>query len=878
MIIEPKKPSKSNYLTPAVIALKSRLDHFIEGKRHIMNRWVKNELLYDGISSESVRWRFEKLFHIQETEVVNESGEIQIEQMKVQYTKESEYGPYIFNKRCIPTKVSEYIDDIVSRDLDADVTSLYLDTRTLDLVTKIIKTSLINDTTWQTSKEKVIRDILVKGNGMMRNDSYDLIRRINKKKKYSKRNIEWGEKIDIPYKRGTYSSYVDPECVFTEPNTKNPTEFFVGTPYTYGELLLHFPELEKNIIPPSSSRFSFAKKSNITVDYPINATSPFNYNLAEKIKTVYENYDNAEFLRLNNIKYLSSNNNWFDNVFTKTEWYNSFFREDYYWVWEYYSLAYNPNDEKSGDYCCIFIDNYELYSGPIIQPDKDFPVVNFKFNKESVYWSRSMVDDLFSIQRDINRKENIKSRQGDLLSTANLATNKDFTKNEFILDPFRVNVLDLETKQDEDIASRIEGIDKPMSVSNLIQPLLLGNPNAIEINNGEINSLLMQMEELYPKPFSKLQPQPEQNQVMSSYSPTMKLYNIINNFSEGLGILGEKFIKESVVALEYFAQDNPNKEINIFNTNITVVENESEKMLHKAKKLLIEFTRRNNEMQKMQAIEQAKQSAAEDANNPNLDENTRMLAAQQAQQPNVEIAQENLMKEEDVKSVTKNTAPAVIREIEKGGIKDDTIYFVKDNMVLLGSEGLKINIRFNKTKEEIIRDTMSFIDAIQKTGAFIDVNPLASRLATLYDQDLSVLLADGPDPIIQQMFQKNAFRVNTLVYPSDPASEAILTKLLKIDPKDMEFIPEESANFQKFLLTEKVKADLLKEVQADREQKKATSQTMGQIVKDDIKNRGDIKDIGIVPPKENPTGVTNTQELNAGETGGIEIPNIEVGM
>ena len=797
------------YKTDLIVSLNQKLNEYINHKKPTMFRWMINELYFNGISPTALKWRFHKTDRRQLVDEYDTEGQPtgqQVEKPNL-ISLEDELGAYKYNHRGIPTKVKDYLDDITNREIAVDCQSFSMDLNSLDFIKKIITDELIGDKDWHANIYKVIKDQLIKGNGFLMNESFDLIKQIKTYTTHDNGKYTWNKDVEVPYKRGTYTSYVDPECVFVEPGTTTPSELFIGTQMTYSELITTFPELEKLVNNPNTKNFNNKYQSK---QETINTTNPFNYNLADKITTMYHNYTDTKQYSSYGLEMGWNNcNSFLNRLQTNDNYYNGFLMDNKFWVWKYYNLKYNPNDDNSGDFFTLFVDNHELYSGPILELDKDLPIVNFAFNRDSkTFFSDSMVDKIKPIQDQINEFANIKKNGIEWLSTTNIATNRKFIQPNFTLDKYRVNVLDTSTMEDKGQEGMGPNLEQPMPIGNVVQPFSIGNVNAITLSQQEIDLLLFEMDEMYPKPISKIQAQPQQAQENTTYSPTISVNQLINQFTYQLSNLGEKFVKETIQALRYFQIKDKQKELYLYDQVIEVVDSEESKLIKKAIKLFNKYEAQVKQQKQQEGEQQAQQDYDTIINDVQMTDEQKAQAKGIYDQKLEALKNLDLTGGQKAQDVIKDkaTATQVIADMTQNKIVDETIYFTMDSLVLLGSQDLKMHINFNKSKDEIIRDTKQFMADMQSFGVIIDTSKVGESLALLYGQNLNVLPANPPDPIVSQLLAKGAIKQNHLFYPDAAATKAALTKFFQLSPQELVFDPN-NGDTQKFAFEQKVLHD-----------------------------------------------------------------------
>lgn len=733
--------------TKPIEELNSKLRYFINAKLPIINRWNENSLHLKKLDSKAFEWAFNMITSPEMVEVQKENGEM--EKINKYKTKEDMYGKYTYNAKGIPSKIKDYIDDIVAREQVANIQSMVLSPNDKNLLTKILQEGFINDTEWKTTiKKQIIEDILCKGDFFVSVDSYNLTRNVRRWDKLDKEgDYIWGKAEEMPDKIGTFVQYIDPEFIFPEPDTDNPQEFFIAKPYTYSEFIREFPELESNVIKKS---YEIGKISNTTNQSmgkeTIYADEPFPYRVVDRMIDLYENKHkignngNAQL------------NNWFHDPLRgncRGTHYERLEDTRRIWVWTYYNLNYDPNNNKIGDHCIKFVNNWQLYSGAIPNADKEVPFVKCGFEKvKGSYWSRSMVDELRPLQEKINDIENVKQANLDMLMTTNLAINSKLISPHISLDRMEINVIPMHTEDEE------PGIIETFNVAQTIQPLALGNANGLEAADRSINEVLMQMDAMFPKPISNVQLQPEQNVKDSNFSPVLRLNTIINQINSALSNIGVKFIKETVGTIRYFnIKGGKALTLPINVLPIKVVKDQEEREIEKAKEALISF---NNYLSSQQDTNQPPQEMINPASIETLE-----MAGQ------------------------------VMQLIQSSGfpIESNTTYMLYDNLVRFGSSGLELKVSLSQSRMEVIKDTQEFISVVNAIGG-VTINPalLVKELAVLYNQNLDILATDPPDAVVQAILQKGNFRVVSQDYLGEGAAAMIRKKILGIDP--VPFNPE----------------------------------------------------------------------------------------
>lgn len=767
----------------------SKRNEYIKEKIPILNIWAWNYLYSKGIDKASLKWRFENVpIDLELTKDFDNLSNSKGIFKKINYFKTYEelYGKYKYNYAGIPAKLNEYKNDILSRELSAKVTSTTFDYNVTNFFQKIILNNYLGDNNFKHYLEKIVDDVLIKNKSYLRIESFNLLRNVRvwdnvDYKSKEKWDYEWSQVNKLPYKRGVFLEYINPECVFPEPNTKNPTDYFIGVPYTLNELLLNYPELIKI-------------KDSL---YPENL---FPYKVAEDIEFIYHNYHHLKY------KFVVANNTLFNE---NTSWLNKLWNSEldilkilnkpnYYWIWFYYHIASNPVDDTSGDYCCVFINNYELYSAPIPEADKSIPLIMFEMNNSNNYYGESMVSKIIPIQDYINDLENIKRTQVGWLTTTNLAINKNLIEDgDFMLDRHKINIINLKTE--EEVESDIIGIypqQKVLSVGNVIQNISIGNPQAINLCNIEIATSLNEIDSIYPKPLYKIQLQPAENQIKSSYSPVLPINTLLNKINLSLSFGAEKYIKEVIGYIRYLNNiiklENNNKQektkkilqaIGLDNLQIIVAKNYKEKREIQDKKIIEIFTEFSN-----QRIEQQRQ-----------------LAIQQGIIKNPEKEIKKLIPE-DIEKEARKKIESLRAEFSK---YDQTTYFIFEDLMMLGTEDINLKISIGKTKEEIIKDNIDFVTLANNMGLSysIDTNKVLAEIANLYNINLEFLLTNPPDLITQNLARN--IRANMLLYPDSTITQLLIEKFAGLNREDIVFNPNNSATSEWTYKIEKTKQNTL---------------------------------------------------------------------
>lgn len=798
--------------TKNVTFLRQKLNDYIKAKLPILHIWAWNYLYYKGIDRAALKWRFETVpipaELLQETDdLSNPTGRY----LKLDYfykTYEDLYGKYKYNYSGIPTKVNEYKNDILSREITAKVTSTTFDYNVTNFFQKVLINNFLGDQNFKDYLERIVEDLLLKNKAYLKIESFNLLRKVRLWTKIDYRekdkwNYIWGEKQKLPYKRGVFLDYVDPECVFPEPETKKPTDYFIGIPYTLNQLLFDYPDLIK------------------IKDY-LYPEQLFPYKKGEEIEFIYHNYNslNFNFIVPNN-QLFADKNSWLNKVWSLDfELSKMIDRPQYYWLWFYYHIASNPIEDTSGDYCCVFINNYELYSAPIPETDKTVPIVTFEMNSSSDYYGSSLVSNLRPLQDYINDLENIKRTQVAWLSTTNLAVNKSLLEDsDFVLDRHKINVLNIKTQEEEETEIlEMKAQPKILSVGNVIQNVFLGNPQVINLVNVEVPILLNEMDNLYPKPLYRIQLQPAENQTKTSYSPVVPINNLIVKISHALSMAGEKYIKEIIGFIRFLNNtiklENNNKQektkkilqaIGLDNLQIIVAKDEQEKREIQDRRLIeifTEFTNQRIEQQRIFAIEQG------------LIKDTKQEFKK--------------LKPEDIEKEAREKIVSLRAEFSK---YDQTTYFVFEDLMMLGTEDIGLKVSIGKTKQEIIRDNIDFINLANNIGLSysIDSNKILAEIANLYGINLEFLVTNPPD-LATQTLARN-FRANMLLYPDSTITQLLVQKFAGIAKDSMVFDPNNSSVQEWTYKIEKTKQNTL-----ETTEETAKAQTKARVLQNKLIN------------------------------------------
>lgn len=779
--------------------LRAKLTKFISAKMPIIQRWAWNELYMQGIDRKALEWRFNRIPSREMVDYVDEAGKKTGEKgPRDYYTLEEIKGTYSYNMRGVPTKVTEYLEDGCSREINVDVNSTSLLPTHVNFCQKVLQEGMINDTEWLSSVRKKKRDILVKGKAFDSVESFDLTRKVRTWKELGDKAVGgfvWDEAAELPYKRGVFVEYIDPEWVFPEPGTLNPTEFFVGKPYTYSEFILNFPDLYDKAVPGMTDMMNIARYKKTDMIYP---ETLFPYQIDKPISALYHNWREIDNPTQTLFCHGQAGIPWLNDIWNLDSKGFSLMEKTGYdhkiWVWKYYHLAHNPIPEKdkngkekrntSGDFCCIFVNDWQLYAGPILEADKNAPLVAYSFKEDRLdYWNKSMVDELRPIQDNINDMENVKRTSLDNLSTTNLAVNKKLIESDIVLDRHMINIVNIETEQDKEDQMSLQQ-QGPLNVGNVIQNMQLGNPAAVSLSKTEIIDKLGEMDELYPKPIYKIQLLPAQAQIQTHYSSNPIINNLNKNFNDSQSKVGEKFLKETLGFIRY--------------VNVQLGEELNQKAKKKGEREGKEILRavglaglpiivaKDFKQMKQISLEKKIDQFIEYKNQ--MDEEQRQTQQQSLQAEtgqNVEIP--------ELPKLTKKQVMAnkeLVKSIE-AEVPDDNVYFVFEDLIMQGTDDLQVKISFDKTRQELVQETQEFITIMANLGTYIDNSVMAEKLALLFNQNLKVLDTNPPDQLTQTLLRN--FRINSNLYPEGSMVQKIYQKFAGLTEEETKFNPNNPA-------------------------------------------------------------------------------------
>lgn len=811
---------KPKFNEEIVKTLAAKRDLFIQHKEPLLRTWVQNDLQADGISKKGLKWSYEQ--HSIGHDEINRDGKKYKIDKKATY--EDLYGKYRYNKSGIPTKVKDYVNDVSTRDLVASVKSFTSDADTNSFYTMLLQEGIVCAEDAKEVKKKIVRDLLVKGNAFLKVEAYDTKKKVKrwKGKKEGEYNFE-SAGTELPKKRGAFVDAIDPEMVFPQPHTCNPTEYFIAECYSYGELIEAFPDIEeyvkKDVVRTGNDNPETTKDQSKI----INPSAPFNHNMADKIKRMYENYtagQNAQGIDMS--QGWATGQSWFDVAVcgandntatgglsggTSLSYSNFMPNQHEFWVWKYYNTAYSPNDKESGDYCAVFIDNCLLYQGPILEADKQEPVVHIKLHETDGYWSHSMVDELKDIQDQLNDFENISRINMEHLSSTNLVTTSTFKDNTLIINPFEIGVHKIDVDTDPTNVMTSNGT---FDVKALLQRLELGSVNAVNLAEGQIQKLLLEMDRLYPNVLSKVQMQPEETQELTSYSPVLAVDDIIETVGRAMSRAGEKYIKETAHSVRYML--GKNKLINLLRAyNVIVVDNEDEKIKAVADNIrLVELTKFQQEVESAQA-EIEKAAGTEQAKTP---EGQQQLAQAQQQIPAVPEALKKPIK-------TVEDAEAFLEQSKVK--KDGRVYFVYDNLAAIGDDDLQVTINFSQTKEEWTRGMTGFLALAKQMGVILEPSEMATELISMYGYNKNILPQKQLSAVEQSIITSGQFRLNGFAYFNEGQVQDLGQILLGL-PEDASQLEDSDYAFQKIVREKAVETKMLIAVEEAKAKAKAEAE------------------------------------------------------
>lgn len=721
----------------------------------LKKEWANNYMLANETSKQAFIHRFVK----RSTQSGRVSGDGQIDNQDCLTAEEAgiKYKNTYLVRKVVNTLFREY----TTREFNCQVKSIPNDD--WKLVVKFLIDQSFNSLQFANSHRYAILDAVVKGTGYLRPRLYDLTveAKVPKINKTGKKKIDF-KTVKKTIKQGLEIEYVDCENVYMDPFAKDPKECFIVSHYTDLELCALFPQTKSKINFDNEvmedNKDIFLRPEYIG-NYRIGERLVELYNYPDqKISSVDEYGNTSEssmqsYFDVNSIS--DFNNNWDTDIMGGAGFDNFYSCQDQkYLVKEYYNWA-----DLSNPRYVLYINNYVLYDGPILEPFFGCPVVPLYFqrNKESIF-GQGVPTLLNNVAVDLNEAST------DLAELIKIA---------------KSTILEVNTDRLEDSNSPIDvepngltyiktkSLSQDGSVSNA--PVVL--PVQIPIVGLE---LTVQQEQKYRADIESIMPNSEplsanmskEEREQSLRSRMLTVNEVLNINKAQLSLLAYMVFNVKMFELQYFGEPMGIK--TDVSTRVLVVKDTGEDLLN-TKKQITESLANQYEMQVQMKIQQLSQDPEfikqlEQVKAELKDKYSSLAdnAAAQTDSSTDKTAIVETSKEEYVKELQ-----AFVQETAKKDIpqpEDNSIYLAMEDIDDIISVQKEFEFSFAKSREEqqyAINQLLSFVGALPLSGQAINYDSIIAEALIAYGMNPLIKLVDVPPT--NQMMAKTQTRHTTFI-------------------------------------------------------------------------------------------------------------------
>lgn len=745
--------------------LRRRRDYLNLKMVPLKRKWANSEMMANRVSRDAIYHRFcaepdragkQTADGIQGTSKTNETRE----------------GRYVCTP-LIQQKVDQIKEEYCSRTFDCNVKSLAKQEH--NYLIQFLQDEVFKSSDFNKAHYSAFEDAVVKGTGFLRTKLYDIRNEeeyvvFKKGKKGARKSFDY-VKEEIVSGKGLIPEYVDVEDVIIDPSVENPHECFICSHLDLYEAQKMFPSLknyfwdvfndevnkskenknelrDKGYILPET--LSFYKVGKFFVDaykepdfystITRNKKSEYTDNVVHDINTPSNMntnwFDNA-------VGYDSFNNIWgkyyFGNGYDSL---NNLLYRDKYLLTEYY--YWGPNSRY-----VVMIGDFILYDGPMIEPFRDNPLTPLYFNykKGNGIFGKSLPEKVYESVLELNEVE-IKKKVAINISSA-VMMGVDESQLEDSDTP-------IEVKPFTTIALR-NSLDttKPMRP---LEQIGIQNPG-IELQQFRGESLKQEIEKIYPDITALTNQLPKEEIESIFYSRSLKINLILKTNAEQLSDYAHKVFLNKLRELEYFEEEGKP-------FILPVADNRPERQraifVRKSREELSEVFNTVQEALGMQYEQEVMMNAQQLQQDP---ETQQQLAQIQEQ------GKAMLSKAIEAKNKQGNVDPNIIKQLEATVQKDveergkaflmqkasqmtpkpldENMYISYDDISYIKGS-VDIRFQFNKTKKEIQRDILEFVNFVnsnQLSQVSVDMTAVARQFAVAYDLNPSVVMSESLTPL-----------------------------------------------------------------------------------------------------------------------------------
>lgn len=744
-IFEPKKRS---VLTQE---LRSHMNSLNKEMYDVKTSWAYGYMHYNLVSREGFFHRFD------EGNLDESKSEDGVEEaMFNTTTAEEQTGKYIVAP-LVKNITAQYISEFESRDYDCMVRSIALEPYK-NLVQHMMN-QVFDTVSFRKAINDAFQDAVIKGTGFIRTRMYDQNREteiqgftFNKRgrsKSLKKR------KTNNDGNKGLKIEYVDVENVIFDPECDEPREFFITTPVSDLELIEKFPQLKSYL---NLKTFGDEKKEN---KGKIKPESLEMYKMGEYITKWYKKPDTIyalmnEISTDDNMKdvyhdvmgYIENiggselgNYGFAEGCNFEDNWYNFFgggvfnsitgANNKKYRINEYYNLA--------EDKYILFVGDYVLYDGPMLEPHKDNPLspIYFRRRPGNKLHGYSVNDCIHDLQVEASENQTTYKQALRMATMTLLQVNYDRIPEEMRGKPMNTKLMT------EIPAVDINPTTNPQPV---IQQIPIQN-QAVGLLSQQVQNDRLDGELTFPGTRNLTAQIGKDGVANTIYSPDLTVHHFLKVNAEELSSFAYKVFGCKMLEIEYLSLEGgynfPFSEGIVLFVRTTSEELEETKQ-QVAEALAAQYEQRVQEMmqqmsqdpamqQQIQALQQQVQAQAQ--------QTFEQVVAERGQPTPEAMAQFQASVAESMKA----NAEALLREQATGVVpvpEDNNLYFALDQVDNLLALEKDIEFDFSETKEEAQKRLMNFVNITSNlplAGLTFDYNKLMRDIAVVNDFNPDVI-------------------------------------------------------------------------------------------------------------------------------------------
>ena len=739
-------------------------------------KWAEAVMAYNRTCKEAFRHRF--------VEIPQKEGRQTADGNETAKTGEELYGVYkttdIFQE-----KVDQYYREFKERNYHCTVDSIPFQDKK-ELIQYMMKTAFENPE-FDKAKNSAFKDALIKGVGFLRPRIYDFETEVKMKSIPGLRSQKSNKtKTKVTRKKGLTVEYVDVENVYMDHETKNPFELFISTPVTPLELVKMFPMI-KDKIDLSFYEFEETKKiPTLKNDFILQEYMP-NYRVGEFFTKMYFRPEQSslaslgvndadefgKFLESNDYDYRKGSSlaqdeisSVFQSKYDDQKGYSDFYSNwgDYWFgdglngVGHYLNDRYRINEYYNWqrDEYILFVGDYILYRGPMLEPYCDMPLQPIYFDHtddmESVY-GESLYQKIKEDFKDLNESENDIEESKAIAGTNIIMVNQEALENPN--EPIQASKF---------TAVRYKaGADQLGNVNSAppLQQMPLKD-QALEIKIGDRNERLARVESKYPKTSQLSAQLNKDNRQETIFSPDLVVSSFLKEASIQLSRLARKVFAAKLFELDFFGPEN-SKISMPFSQNVALFIRSTEEDIARVKKKVLEEL----ESQYKAEIDEAKRQIVQGEDFKQMEGKVKqeMMAnlTNAIKQGQMSESEANDM----IKSEASRTGEALGQMAEQQAAQlvpqpqDNNLYLSLASMSSFLGVDANFKFSFDKSRREREADLMAIQQLTQNmpmAGFMYDYSTLAKEVVLAYDLNPDIIAREIPPANKIDMQQRGQFQ------------------------------------------------------------------------------------------------------------------------